>query len=175
MSYILNLLASLPGPQPEQAWFLLPVVLGTLGLTALIDARTGRVPDSILFIGYVTALGSSAAYEGWNTAFIRVAMTLAVVAVLWFVNRFFRYLWQRDAFGMGDAKWTGLAVLGLSLSPALWAWIYGAWLGVAWMGLRWLAGLIWPQLRGEGYVHFAPFLFIGLLISMALKSAGISF
>jgi hypothetical protein len=63
---------------------------------------------------------------------------------------------KSDAFGMGDAKWTVLAVSCFGIVAGFLAWALGAWLALGWMGLMRL------MKRPIARVYFAPFLFIGL-------------
>src|SRR6185312_381625 len=81
---------------------------------------------------------------------------------LYFINEIWFRAAKADALGMGDAKWTVLAVACFGGPPAVAAWIVGAWLGIGWLGLAKLAHH--PIKR----VHFTPFLFIGLVIGIYL-------
>lgn len=132
-------------------------VLLALGGTAAWDARTGRIPDIPLALAAVPAVAWRVWLGDWRT----VALAAGIGFALWAINEVWYRLSGRDAFGMGDAKWTALAALGFGAVAALAAWLVGAWLGLLWMGSARLLG------RRLGHVHFAPFLFLGLLLALA--------
>ena len=74
---------------------------------------------------------------------------------------------------MGDAKWTALAIAAFGFKPALWAWVVGAWLGLSWLALQAVFSLLRrlfdPSAQVRDFyerLHFAPFLFIGLLAGL---------
>jgi prepilin signal peptidase PulO-like enzyme (type II secretory pathway) len=98
---------------------------------------------------------------------------LGAAIVLWGANQLYYMAVKRDAFGMGDAKWTALAVAAFGFKPALWAWVIGAWLGLGWMAVKKIHSfarkLVAAQASEENsgdYIHFAPFLFVGLLAGL---------
>jgi prepilin signal peptidase PulO-like enzyme (type II secretory pathway) len=152
-----------------ETWWLLPLgMLFVLGLTAAWDAWKGRVPDVPIILGLLLTVAIQGIYTEWSIAAEHLAFGLGVALVLWGLNQLYYTLMNMDAIGMGDAKWTALAVANFGWKPALFAWVIGAWLGLGWMGSKWL----WCRVRGlyiEGeentraYVHFTPFLFVGLL------------
>lgn len=165
MSFDLSTLFSFLSLRPPHgAWYYTGLLLSLLGLAALIDARRGRVPDSLVLPALAAAILLSAFYEGWLLAGVRMATAAAAFFVLKSLNGAYFMLTNRDAFGMGDAKWTAAAVAGFGLESAFWAWVFGAWLGLAWFALRFVIGFLFPRLAARGYVHFVPFLFIGLLL-----------
>lgn len=139
------------------------IILGILAVVAMVDAVTGRVPDWPVAIGALGGICSLAWYADWLVAGQRFLFALAAVFGLKIINNLFFKATGRDAFGFGDAKWTGLAVIGFGLKPVVGAWLIGAWLGLIWMALRWLAKVIFRLHGGENYVHFSPFLLMGLL------------
>lgn len=49
---------------PAVIWYVPSLVLVLLAIASLVDARTGRVPDSIIGLGLLGALGSLAWYAG---------------------------------------------------------------------------------------------------------------
>lgn len=85
---------------------------------------------------------------------------------LWALNHLYYLLRKEDGLGMGDGKWTLLAVTAFGIKPSLFAWTFGAFLGLAWLGVR-------HALRGHSPepIHFAPFLFAGLLAAFCLPFA----
>lgn len=139
-------------------------------LTACIDARTGRVPDKFLLVGFVCALTATilAALNHPDVSplipvLAPLAAALALGGLIWGVNE----LWYRsrgqDALGMGDAKWSVVAALAFGLVPVLWAWALAAWLGLAWLGLsHWRAA-------ARSHLHFTPFLAVALLLIQLLR------
>ncbi len=151
---------------PPELWFLPFVLLTLLGLAALVDAFIGRVPNVLILLALAATLFPSAAYEGWPSAGGRFLLGAAAFWILKSANALYLSLTRRDALGMGDAKWTSVAAAAFGLPAVFWAWIFGAWLGLVWMGLRWLVGLLWRDARPSGYLHFAPFLLIGLLAKL---------
>lgn len=161
-----DVMALLPPDYPENLWYVPAVILALLGLMALIDARTGRIPDVPLGLGFLFAVGVSAWHETWWGAGWRVGIAVAAFILLKLFNDLFLHLWRRDAFGMGDVKWTAVAIIPFGLTNLLFAWVLAAWLGLIWLALRYVAGFIWPHLRSEGYIHFAPFLFIALVVKL---------
>ncbi|MGE4351729.1 MAG: hypothetical protein AB7E52_06025 [Bdellovibrionales bacterium] len=149
---------------PDPVAFIPHVVLFFLACASFVDARTGRVPDWLIAAGLLIAFGSLAWFAGWWTAGQLFLWVLVAVCGLWLVNRLYVWLAGHDAFGFGDAKWTGLAVAGFGLVPVAWAWAIAAWLALVWLGVRWLWRKVSPAYCGHVYVHFAPFLFFGLLL-----------
>lgn len=137
-------------------------VMGVLALAAVQDARTGRVPGALLAFCAVAALVFSILIEGRYAAGQRLLVALCTMAFLWVAHEAYFRILGRDPFGLGDVKWSGLAAFGFGLKALGFAWFVAAWLGLLWMGARWLLGFVWPRLRGKGYIHFAPFLFLAL-------------
>ncbi len=157
---------------PPDAWWMPIIVLGALGGTAIYDAKKGRVPDLPIFFGLLAAVATLGFFQDWPTAGMRLAYGFGAAIVLWLINQLY-YNWQKnDAIGMGDAKWTALAITGFTLKPALYAWVIGAWLGLVWLVVRstfnFIHGLFSRAAKREEpfRVHFAPFLFIGLLAGL---------
>lgn len=142
------------------------LVLFFLAVASIADARTGRVPDSVIAVGLFITIASLAWGSGWLLAGERVVYIVAAVLALRLVNYVYFYFCNHDAFGFGDAKWTGLAVAGFGFVPVCWAWVIGAWLALIWMGCRWLWRNVSPTYGGHVYVHFAPFLFLGLILAL---------
>ncbi len=154
---------------PQQAWWIPFLALLVLGGTSLYDARKGRVPDLPVFLGLLATIGALGFFTSWSFAGGRLALGFGAAIVLWGVNQLY-YNWQKqDAIGMGDAKWTALAVAAFGIKPAVFAWVIGAWLGLLWLALDGLARLVFGLFRSSKKrerplrVHFAPFLFLGLL------------
>lgn len=132
----------------------------------MVDARTGRVPDAPLLFATLLVVGTVGGYSDWPIAAHRLLLGLVAMFALWGVNSLYYALWKRDAFGMGDAKWTLLAVAAFGVYPSVVAWIVGSWLGLSWIAIRWM---IWRKPTGKA-IHFAPFLFAGLVVGLCLKA-----
>ncbi len=158
---------------PAASWLPL-VMLLILGIAAAVDAHSARVPDPIIFFGLLVIVAMRGVYKDWELASRYLMAGIGVSLILYAVNQFYYYAFKRDAYGMGDVKWTLLAITTFSIKPALIAWVLAAWLGLSWLGIKKLA--LWtrrfyaasnsetlPEEQSKTYVHFAPFLFFGLL------------
>ncbi|MGB4102200.1 MAG: hypothetical protein WBK91_09895 [Alphaproteobacteria bacterium] len=147
-----NLLSS---PAGELAALLVWAVLAG---TAYVDARRGRVPDLPLLGGALAVSVAMLWVQPPQMLLERGALALAVGGAIWGGNELW-YRWRgQDALGMGDAKWSMLAVLAFGMMPVLWAWAIGAWLALGWMAaLR----LMKRKIRR---VYFAPFLCVALAV-----------
>lgn len=145
---------------PPDIWWLPYIVLLALGAGAAIDIFKAIIPDWLIFIGLFTVTAALGFYVDWDYSAEHLRLAVAVGIGLWLINLLWRRQFRRDAFGMGDAKWTMLAVACFGFSPALFAWGAGACLAVLWMGGARLAE------RKIKHIHFGPFLFIGLLVGI---------
>jgi prepilin signal peptidase PulO-like enzyme (type II secretory pathway) len=144
-------------PLPQEAWLLPALILLVLGVTAVVDAFTGKIADLAIVGGLLVVVAVFGFNGHWQTAAQHLGYGLGAAMVVWLVNQIYFNLTHRDAIGMGDAKWTALAAAALGLKPVLIAWVVGAWLGIIFLGLARL-------FRARLYqLHFAPFLFVGLL------------
>lgn len=149
---------------PGGMWVAL-AVWAALAASAIVDARTGRIPDAILLAGAGGALTALLVAERFDIFFWQGITALLLGGVLWLLNEVWFRRMRHDAIGMGDVKWSMLAVLGFGLVPVLWSWALAAWLGLGWMGIQ--------RLRRKKLqrVYFAPFLLLGLLlIKLVLRS-----
>ncbi|MDX9690101.1 MAG: hypothetical protein RBT70_06505 [Alphaproteobacteria bacterium] len=155
---------------PPEIWFVPSLILAALILASLVDGVTGRVPDWLMGLAFFGGLLSFAYYAGWLIAGERLLYVIGAVFLLRMINLIYAKFFGQEAFGFGDAKWTGLAVLGFGLMPVFWAWIVGAWLGLIWLGVRKVVGTLTKDEDGVVYVHFAPFLFLGLIAALFVKS-----
>ncbi|MCL2469422.1 MAG: A24 family peptidase [Alphaproteobacteria bacterium] len=162
----LNWIEVLTEAYPSNFWFIPALVLLILGGTALVDARTGRVPDLPLFTGTVVALACFAWEEGMKAMGIRFVIIVLTIFVLWFVNYLYFRATKRDGLGFGDAKWSGLAVAAFSVTTVIWTWVIAALSGLLWLAvLKRKRGIPFKQRA----IHFAPFLFFGLLAVLAFR------
>ncbi|MDD5586275.1 MAG: prepilin peptidase [Alphaproteobacteria bacterium] len=166
-------LARLAVDLPAEAWWVPALVLILLGIAALVDAVDGRVPDPLVLAGLLATTAAQGLYADWPLASRHLLFGFGAAMALWGVNQLYYTAVKRDAFGMGDAKWTAVAVAAFGLKPALWAWVIGAWLGLGWLGLkkayayaRRLASAPPVETGSSDHIHFAPFLFTGLLAGL---------
>lgn len=143
-----------------EAQWLPYLVLFILGATAAIDSFTSKVPDPLIFLGLLIAVGTQGLFVSWPFAAKNLAYALAAGIAVWAINQIWYRLFKRDAIGMGDAKWTMLAITCFKWLPVLFAWGAGACLAIVWMGGAWFCK---KRLK---HVYFAPFLFIGLLVGI---------
>ncbi|NDE90168.1 MAG: hypothetical protein EB059_03385 [Alphaproteobacteria bacterium] len=130
--------------------------------TAAWDARTGIVPNIPLLIGGIAIIAGRYLAYGFTDAIVHLALALGLWALLWWLNELCYRFFKRDAIGMGDAKWTALATATFGAIPSLVAWFAGSWVAILWIGFSYLIG---QRIRK---VYFAPFLFCGLMIGLAL-------
>lgn len=160
---------------PEVSWLSF-FILFLLGASALFDARTGRVPDTVTLFGFLVTVGGYGFFADWTLAAQRLAAGFGVIILLYALNRGYARCLNQDAFGMGDAKWSGLAFANFGLLPVVSAWVVGAWLGILWMTALWIYRRFRPASASSARattgaferVHFAPFLFFGLLAGLYL-------
>jgi len=146
---------TMPGTPPE-IWWLAGCVLFVLALTALVDAFTSVIPDIFIFLGLGAVTATLGMTVSWEIAALHLRHALLAGFTIWVINFFWYKKFHHDALGMGDAKWTMLAVACFGFLPGLFAWGVGAILAVFFMGLMYLAHYKITR------VTFAPFLFIGL-------------
>jgi len=164
---------------PPEAYWLPAAMLFFLAAAAIVDAYTGRVPDPVIFFGLLVIVATRGYYTDWEQSARYLMAGLGIALVLYAVNQFYYYAFKRDAYGMGDVKWTLLAIAAFSIKPALIAWGLAAWLGLLWLGaaklVRWSRRLyarhsgeseFLSVIRPRDHVHFAPFLFAGLLAGL---------
>lgn len=144
---------------PYSPWLPLGIMV-ILFATAAWDAKTGIVPNIPLLIGAIAIIAGRFMVKGYGDAIINLAMGLGIWAILWAFNEFWYRFFQRDAIGMGDAKWTALAAATFGPLPCVLAWFIGSWVSIIWIGLCYAVD---KRIRK---VYFAPFLFIGLNIGM---------
>lgn len=146
---------------PYAPWLPLVVYLVLLG-TAAWDARTGIVPNIPLAVAALVFLMGSFIADGWQETAIRGAWGVGAAVAIWAINEIWFRLFGRDAIGMGDAKWTALAIMPFGWFPALAAWFVGSWISVLWIGACYALRI---KIRK---VYFAPFLFCGLTVGLLI-------
>lgn len=159
---------------PAAVWYVPSLVLVVLAITAVVDARTGRVPTLPLILALIGAVFSLVFFGGWMVAFERAYPVLIPVVILWSINSACVKLTRHDAFGMGDIKWSIVAAFTFGAWPLFWTWIIGAWFALMWLFVRWGVRKVSTCLgsdhyQGHAYVHFVPFLFLGLCVALLLR------
>ena len=149
-------LAATNGLPPEAAWLPL-LVMFILAAAAAVDALTSSVPDPLVFLGLLAVTAAQGMYVSWPFAAWHLTVALFSAILIWGINQVWYQITKRDALGMGDAKWTMLAVACFDVTPVLIAWGFGACLALIWMGFVRIARFQITR------VYFAPFLFFGLM------------
>jgi len=157
------------GDYPQEIWFVPIVILAVLGGVAFIDARTGRVPDLPVIGTFFLCFFALAFFGGWLAAGEKLLYALSALALLRLISLIYITMFNQDPLGFGDAKWTALAVLGFGAKPVVIAWFVGAWLGLFWIAVRKVWHRFMTSREEQAYVHFAPFLFIGLIVGIFLS------
>jgi prepilin signal peptidase PulO-like enzyme (type II secretory pathway) len=131
-----------------------------LVLTAAVDAYTATIPDGMIFAGMLAITGMQGLYASWQSAAENLRTALLAGVLIWCVNQLWYKFFRHDALGMGDAKWTMLAVACFGTMPALGAWGIGSCIAVLWIVTTRLVRYKVTQ------VTFGPFLLIGLCGSL---------
>lgn len=145
---------------PIDSWWVAAVILVVLGAAAAIDMVKGIVPDPLIFFGVVGVVAAKGLFVAWPFAAHQLTWGILTAAIIWGINELWFRVFKHDALGLGDAKWSMLAVTTFGAMPVVFAWGIGASLGSIWI----LAQKIGR--RPQIYVHFAPFLFVGLLMGI---------
>jgi prepilin signal peptidase PulO-like enzyme (type II secretory pathway) len=148
-----------PGMPPDY-WWVTAFVLVILGMAATIDAFTTVVPDGLIFLGMLALALAQGTNVSWTVAGIHLFQGIIAAVLIWLINLLWYLRFEHDALGMGDAKWTALAVACFGIAPGLWAWGLGSILAVIAIGVAFLLRYQVTQ------VTFAPFLFIGLAVGL---------
>jgi prepilin signal peptidase PulO-like enzyme (type II secretory pathway) len=148
--------ASIPDMPPE-FWWIAAALLLVLCAAAAVDLFKGVVPDPLIFFGMAGIVAAKGVLIDWPFAAHQMTWGLVAMAIVWGINEIWFRLFKHDALGLGDAKWSMLAVTGFGALPVVLAWGVGAVLGAAWIAAQKLSR------RKQPYVHFAPFLFAGLV------------
>jgi prepilin signal peptidase PulO-like enzyme (type II secretory pathway) len=144
-----------PGMPPDY-WWVTGGVLAILAMTATIDAFTAYIPDLMIFLGLFAVTSTQGFFVSWDVAAYHFTQAVMAGLLIWGINFAWYDVMRYDALGMGDAKWTMLAVACFGVEPAIVAWGVGAIFAVGFISMAYLA---YYKL---GRVTFAPFLFMGL-------------
>jgi prepilin signal peptidase PulO-like enzyme (type II secretory pathway) len=155
-----NILAEIAPSMPPDYWWVTACVLFILALTATIDAFTAVIPDILIFLGLLALVATQGMAISWEIAGQHLRQALCAAIAIWALNEIWYWKFHRDALGMGDAKWTMLAVACFGLLPALYAWGIGAILALAFLAVMQITR------RKIKHVTFAPFLLAGLCVGL---------
>ena len=145
---------------PPDFWWVTAAVIVILAATAIIDAFTALVPDALILSGLIAVTAAQGFGLSWDIAALHLRHAIAAGIVIWAVNWLWFRFFGRDALGMGDAKWTMLAVACFGSAAALFAWGCGAVVAVIFIALM---RVIRHRIL---HVTFAPFLLIGLCVGV---------
>lgn len=144
---------------PFAPWGPLFVLLILAG-TAAWDARTGIIPNIPILIGAIAITAARFLENGWQDAALFFGLGFGTWVLIFLINEGWYRLFKKDAIGMGDAKWTALAVATFGPIASMFAWFAGSWLSLLWIGGSYLIG------KRIKKVYFGPFLFFGLIIGL---------
>ncbi|MDD4616765.1 MAG: prepilin peptidase [Alphaproteobacteria bacterium] len=145
---------------PADKWWITLCVLAILFAAAIADARTGKVPDSLIISGLFCVATLQGFFLSWDAAAYRLGCGVIAGLAIWAVNMAWYRIFHHDALGMGDAKWTALAISYFGVAPAIVAWGVGSVLATIFIGMFRLFNYRVSK------VTFAPFLFIGLGVGL---------
>lgn len=143
------------------AWACGTVLALGLGALAIIDFRTGYLPDVIVaplgVIGLVVAIVGSPIGVAWDMALLAAAINAAVFYSLrWLISR----MKGREAMGLGDVKL--VAVGGLWLGPLALPYIMAV-AGLTTLVGAGIAGLLTGKPVWQGEMPLGPGLALGIL------------
>jgi len=148
-----------PGMPPDY-WWVTGGVLAILALAATIDAFTEIVPEKLIFLGLLAVTGTQGLFASWGVAGLHLRQAVEAGLLIWGINFTWYCKFRHDALGMGDAKWTMLAVACFGVMPAVYAWGLGAILATLFISVAHFVRYKIAQ------VTFAPFLFVGLALGL---------
>lgn len=162
-SHIAALWVLMPdSPQSMMVWVLW---LAMLGLAALVDARTGLLPNELT----LPIMASGLVWQSVaNSSFVPPESYAWGVVLGWFLPTLLNWLHERwratVAIGQGDARLlAGIgAWLGLQALPLVW--VLACLTVLVYTALVWVAGHERPS-----HVTFGPFLAMGASITMVLN------
>jgi len=147
--------------------FLTFFVLFILAIIAIVDAKTGKVPFVPLVFLFVISFVFLAVFADISLAIERIYIAILPSVILYVLNLLCVKITKHDAFGMGDIKFTFVIAFIFGLSPAIWSWFIGSWIAVLWIFIRKIIKRSSKdKYQGHIYVHFVPFLFFGLCLSL---------
>jgi prepilin signal peptidase PulO-like enzyme (type II secretory pathway) len=148
-----------PGMPPD-FWWVTAGVLLILALTATIDAFTESIPEVFIFFGLFAVTAVQGLFASWEIAAHHLQQAIAAGLLIWMINFAWFWKFRYDALGMGDAKWTMLAVACFGIEPVLIAWGLGSILSTFFIGMFRLFNYRITK------VTFSPFLFVALSVAL---------
>jgi len=148
-----------PGMPPHTWWVTASVAL-ILALAATIDAFTEEIPQVMIFLGLFAITTVQGMAVSWTIAAQRLGGAVASGLLIWAINFAWFRKYRYDALGMGDAKWTMLAVACFGIDLGIYAWGLGSVLATFYIGLFRLFKYRVTK------VTFSPFLFVALSVAL---------
>ncbi|MDD3370639.1 MAG: prepilin peptidase [Alphaproteobacteria bacterium] len=145
---------------PPDLWGLSAAVLGLLCVAAWVDAVKKIVPDPLIFLGLFSVAAVQGIFISWDAAALHLRHAVYAGVFIWSVNAAWFRVFRHDALGMGDAKWTMLAVSVFGIESAVVAWGISSVLATIFLGLFRLFN------HRISVVAFSPFLFVGLCVAL---------
>ena len=133
-----------------------------LGLAATVDAFTELVPEPLIFLGLFAVTAAQGMCDSWEVAGHHLRQAVAAGALIWAINFAWFCKFRYDALGMGDAKWTMLAVACFGIDLGLYSWAIGSVLATIYIGSFRLFKVQVTK------VTFSPFLFVALSVVLYL-------
>lgn len=133
-----------------------------LGVLALIDVRTGLLPDALSYP--LAAMGLVLAYSGLTVTLPDAMLAAAAVGLLLVCVRAFMLRRGVEGVGLGDIKVLMAIGLWLGVQGAFTAMLFANVLLLIWAGMRRMAG--GPQ---QHNFAFGPFIWLGVLMHFAVK------
>lgn len=137
--------------------------LAALLLLALIDARTGLLPDSLTIPLLWAGLALAWSGEGLVSLEHAFACTIAVYLALWLFCETYQMLRRRQGLGGGDVKLMAAIGAWLGWPDTLWVLVGGSMLGLL------LALLLQRGLRMTDAQPFGPPLILAALAIVAVR------
>ncbi|MDD3029949.1 MAG: prepilin peptidase [Alphaproteobacteria bacterium] len=145
---------------PQECWPVTFFVIFILAVSAVRDALTKTIPEPLIFFGLFVSVAVLGFSDSWENAAHHLLLGIVACVIIWAIN--FAWYWKfgYDALGMGDAKWTMLAVTWFGVLPVAVAWGVGSVLATI------LIGTMRLFRRKIVRVAFSPFLFAGLGVGL---------
>ena len=137
-----------------------------LGLAAIIDGCTRRIPNGLVVGGLIGIIALRIVLQLETTSLAAATAFLGSAVLL--VLRSIGIWWRgQPGIGMGDVKLA--LVLGLGFGPPA---LIILWAGCMLAGLYGLVGLITRRLRRDARLPLVPFLFAAAVLYVSLRSIG---
>jgi len=129
-----------------------------LGVATLTDLRSRRVPNAVVMVGLIIAVGMLA-FSGADRIIPAVCAAVLTTAFLLFVRQAGIVGWGRAGLGMGDIKLS--FVLGLLIGVHVAGVLY---LAACLAALTGIAGTLLGRCKMTSSVPFVPFMAAGAIV-----------